>query len=147
MHMNKPGSRPLPRRNNASTDWASGSRLSNAPASEKALAIFQTDILIPDQFRSTYARTIHLESEKLLMLAVLWDAVACFQANLGASDKRKQELFLDAEQWITDSDQNYFFSFENICTLLGLEPRYVRRGLMTWKDFALAKRAGQSVAS
>jgi hypothetical protein len=147
MGMNKLGSRSLPLRNNFSSDWVRGLRLSDAPASEKALAIFQTDILIPNQFRSTYTRTFHLESEKLLMLAVLWDAVACFQANLGAIERRKQQLFIDAEQWIWDSDQNYLFSFENICALLELEPGCVRRGLMAWKEMALAKRAAQSVAS
>jgi len=146
MRTNKLEDRLLPLGNNYSTDWAKGLTPSDTLASEKARAIFQTDILIPTQFRSTYTRTFHLESEKLLMLAVLWDAVACFQSNLGAISKRKQQLFVDAEQWIWNSDQNYLFSFENICAWLGFEPDCVRRGLMAWKEIALAKRATQSPA-
>jgi hypothetical protein len=147
MRREKNRGRPLSLRNISAAHWVKGLRLRDAPSSEKALTIFQPDILIPDQFRSTYARTVHLESEKILMLAVLWDAVACFQANLGAIQTRKQQLFNDAEQWILAADPNYLFSFEYICAVLGFEPEYLRRGLMAWKDIALTARATPGVTS
>ena len=147
MRQEKTNGRALSLRNISAAQWVKGLQQRDAPGTEKALAIFQPDILIPDQFRSTYARTVHLESEKILMLAVLWDAVACFQANLGAIQSRKQQLYNDAEQWILAADPNYFFSFENICAVLGFEPEYLRRGLMAWKDIALAARATPGVSS
>ena len=147
MRAKKAASQSIQLRNDASFRWVRGMPTSGAPDSDKALAIFQPDILIPEQFRATCMRTLSLESEKLLMLAVLWDAIACFQGNLGANDNRKQQLFLEAERWISDSDPNYFFSFENICTELGFAPAYLRQGLMAWKEIALAERAAQRLAS
>jgi len=111
---------------------------------EKVLALFQPDILIRDQFVATYMRRFHLEPEKTLMLAVLQDAVICFQDNLAATDKRKRRLFLEAEEWIMEEDTNYLYSFENICDSLGFSPSYLRRGLMSWKETILGtQRAGR----
>ena len=51
----------------------------------KTLALFQPDILVTVQYLSTYRRRFHLQPEQLLMLAVLEDAVVCFQDNLTAA--------------------------------------------------------------
>lgn len=102
-------------------------------------ALFQPDILISFQHQATQRRRFNLEPEKLLMLAVLEDAIVCFQDNLGATCKRKQALCADAEQWILDDDTSYLFSFENVCEALNFNPVYVRRGLMRWKEAKLSK--------
>lgn len=73
------------------------------------------------------------EGEERLMLAVLANATEDFQKYVLAADKRGKELFDDAEQWILETDSPSFFSFENICEHLGLNPDYVRRGFMRWK--------------
>ena len=78
-------------------------------------SLFQPDILLSFQHQATYRRRFNLEPEKLLMLAVLEDAIVCFQDNLGATCRRKQALYTDAEQWILDNDTSYLFSFENVC--------------------------------
>ena len=80
------------------------------PAEEKAMMIFQPDILIGTQFQSTYQRRFHLDPERVLMLAVLQDAVVCFQENVKANCKRKQLMHLDAEAWILNVDKSYLFS-------------------------------------
>jgi hypothetical protein len=103
-------------------------------------ALFQPDILSSFQYQATQRRRFHLEPEKVLMLAVLEDAIVCFQDNLNATCKRKQTLHLDAEQWILDQDKSYLFSFENICEALNFDPAYLREGLVSWKE---AKLAGQ----
>ena len=46
---------------------------------EKVSSLFQPDTLLPAQYFETFRRKSHLEPEKRLMLAVLEDAVACFQ--------------------------------------------------------------------
>jgi hypothetical protein len=68
------------------------------------------------------------------MLAVLQDAVVCFQDNVTAVTSRKRALFREAEEWILNDDKSYLCSFDNICESVGLNPGYLRRGLMRWKE-------------
>ena len=103
--------------------------------------LFQPDVLIQSQYQATHQRRFYQEPEKVLMLALLEDAIVCFQDNFGTDCKRKQSLFEDAEQWILNRDASYIFSFENICDVLGLDAGYLRDGLMRWKQSAQA--AGQ----
>lgn len=68
------------------------------------------------------------------MLAVLQDAIRCFQDYASAQRGRKRRLFVEAEQWIRESDSSWIFSFESICETLGLNPEYIRGGLRSWKQ-------------
>ena len=65
--------------NRRSKLWVKGVNQSSSPWEEKALAVFQPDILVTVQYLSTYRRRFHLQPEQLLMLAVLEDAVVCFR--------------------------------------------------------------------
>ena len=123
--------------NRRSRLWVKGVQQARSPWEEKALAVFQPDILVTTQYLATYRRRFHLQPEQLLMLAVLEDAVLCFQDNLTAAAPRKQSLFRDAEEWILDTDNSYLFAFENICESLALDPNYLRRGLIRWKEMVL----------
>jgi hypothetical protein len=79
--------------------------------------------------------------EERLMLAVLQDAVECFQKHALAQYPWQKKLFQEAEDWILTKNNDWFFSFENICETLQLHPDYIRRGLLVWKD---AKRKSHS---
>ena len=147
MRAKMPAGQATAPRDDSSAKWAKGLSRSDALNTEIALGIFEPDILISQQFCAIYRPTMNLEAEKLLMLAVLWDAVSCFQANLGARNHRKRQLFLDAEQWILDRSRSNLFSFDNICELLGFEPNYVRQGLLSWKESVVLKRDGHGVTS
>ncbi len=126
--------------NNAhSQRWVRGLSQSQTAFEEKVLAVFQPDILISAQYLGTYRRKFHLNPEQVLMLAVLEDAIICFQDYVAATCKRKRLLHLEAEQWFLDEDRSYLFSFENICDSLSFEPTYLRQGLARWKEAALAK--------
>jgi hypothetical protein len=120
--------------------WLNGVGQPRAPMEERTLAVFQPDILVENQYQSTYRRRFHLEPERVLMLAVLQDAVVCFQDNVTATCKRKRLMHLDAEEWIVNEDRNYPFSFENVCEALGYDPAYMRQGLMRWKEAVLSGR-------
>ena len=120
--------------------WVKGINPSHGAHEEKALAIFQPDILISAQFLATYERKFHLDPERTLLLAILQDAIVCFQEFLLASSKKKQILFVEAEEWILDADKSYLYSFENVCELLGFEASYLRQGLRRWKETALEAR-------
>jgi hypothetical protein len=115
--------------------WVQGMPQRNPMIEEKAMMIFQPDILIDAQFQASHRRRFHLEPERVLMLAVLQDAVMCFQEHVLARCKRKQSLHREAEEWISNTDRSYLFSFENVCEALGFDCNYMRQGLARWKRF------------
>jgi len=106
---------------------------------EKALAIFQPDVLMESQYQSTQTRQLPMDPERVLMLAVLRDAVSCYQDHVGSRHKPKRLLHMEAEQWILDRDRSYLFSFDNLCEALGYDPDYMRAGLERWKETALVR--------
>ena len=94
--------------------------------------LFQLDSLAPVQFADTMQRSVPLEPEKRLMLAVLEDVVMCFQDNLFTRDKKKRQLFMEVEQWLFEEQSDRLFAFETLCQILNLNPHYFRRGLRFW---------------
>jgi len=96
---------------------------------ERVTSLFQPDTLLPDQYLDTFRRKLHLEPEKKLMLAILEDAVACFQKYLFARDSKGKVQFRDTEDWVFQRDDSGVFSFDIVCETLGLDPNYLRRGL------------------
>jgi hypothetical protein len=80
--------------------------------------------------------------EQALMLAILGEAVGCFQKYHGAKDRRRRALFSAAEAWIFEPEpSDWIFSFENVCANLDLSPSYVRQGLAEWRDRPSARRS------
>ena len=74
-----------------------------------------------------------MRGEKRLMLAVLQDALDCYQKYAFAKDSHGRQLFADAEEWISCEDRDWYFSFENICETLEITPAYLRRGVQEWR--------------
>jgi hypothetical protein len=75
---------------------------------------------------------------------VLQDAVECFQDYVLAQYVWEKKLFQEAEDWILEKNTHWPFSFENICETLQLNPDYIRRGLLVWKE---AKRRSHSATA
>lgn len=119
---------------------ASNGTQTSPSVEEKSFSLFQPDILLPTQYFATTKRKDHLEPEKKLLLAVLEDAIWCFQHCLLARDKKRRGLFNEAEEWMIEENSDSLFSFESICEVLGLNPQYVREGLMRWKEKESVKR-------
>ena len=84
------------------------------------------------------------DGEQRLMLALLESATEDFQKYVLANGKRSQELFQEAEDWILETGSPSFFSFENVCEHLQLDPTYVRKGLMRWKAAKLDTQVQRS---
>ena len=112
---------------------------------ERVTSLFQPDTLLPDQYLDTFRRKLHLEPEKKLMLAILEDAIACYQKYLLARDSKGKALFEEAEEWVEEVDGAGVFAFDGVCEILGLNPEYLRRGLSEWKKAALAQRTQAKV--
>jgi hypothetical protein len=92
------------------------------------------DTMLPQQFFGPLRKNAMMDGEHRLMVAVLEDGVRCFQKQLNARDPKARQLYLDAEEWITSTDQTWFFSFVNVCQTLDLDPDYIREGLLAWRD-------------
>ena len=112
---------------------------------ERVTSLFQPDTLLPEQYLETFRRKLHLEPEKKLMLAVLEDAIACFQKYVFTRDGKGRLLFQEAEDWVQDSNGDWLFSFANVCETLGFNPDYLRQGLTQWKVERLDNRAKAKV--
>jgi hypothetical protein len=99
---------------------------------DRFVNLFEPDTLLPAQYFAAFAREGGLVRERRLMLAVLQDAVECYQKYALARDPRGRMLFEDARDWIDSDEREWSFSYENICEILGLNPEYIRRGLSKW---------------
>ena len=102
-------------------------------AAEKFTALFQPDTLLPEQYFDDRRRQTLLEPEKKLMLAILEDAIDCFQDNHAARCGKRKQLFDEAQEWIF-AVGDWVFGFENICSALGFDPQYIRKGLLRWRE-------------
>jgi hypothetical protein len=96
---------------------------------DKIRSLFQLDPVLPAQYENTFQRRFPLAPEKMLMLAVLEDAITCLQRYAGARGGKAKQFFLEAADWIMEKDTEWLFSFEQICSTFGWDPMYVRRGL------------------
>jgi len=107
---------------------------------ERKLTLFQPDSLLPAQFFAALKQKAQANGERRLMVAILVDAVECFQKHLGATDGRGRQLSTEAERWFLSDDSSWPFSFVNICEALDIHPPFLRRGLLRWKAQQVAQR-------
>jgi hypothetical protein len=101
--------------------------------SDRSFGLFEPDALLPAQFYAAFRGGSAVRGEKRLMLAVLQDALDCYQKYAFAKDSHGRQLFSDADGWISCEDRDWYFSFENICETLEINPNYLRRGVQEWR--------------
>jgi len=96
--------------------------------------LFEPDTLLPTQFYAMFKNSQHREPERKLMVAILEDAVSCLSTDLHRSNLRQRKQYEEAKAWVTaDEESEWIFSFKNICEVLGMDPSYLRRGLIRSK--------------
>jgi hypothetical protein len=111
---------------------------------EKMNSLCQPDPLFLIQFFDTFRRRFYLEPERILMLAVLEDAVACLQKYTPSPSSKGTRLFREAMDWVLTRDDEWLFSFDSVCEALGLDPGYVRRGLIQMVETLAKSRRGNA---
>jgi hypothetical protein len=84
------------------------------------------------------------EGEHRLMVAILEDAVGCYQQYATATTQRGRRRFLEAAEWIFADDAMWIFSYDSICTLWGVSATKLRTALIQWRDRQLAARGPAS---
>ncbi len=117
------------------------------PSDDNGSSLFGPEVILPEQFSDRATLRPSDRGEKRLMLAVLEEAVATFQRHVDARSRSGQRIFQEAQDWILSSDADWPFAFENICYALDIEPEFLRKGLMEWKEkqLASAKEPGARV--
>jgi len=101
---------------------------------DKIAFLFQPDTVLSEQYFENLRRKTYFEPEKRLMLAILEDAIRCYQDNLHARTSKRRRLFDQTEEWIVTASDDYVFSFRHVCEALGLSPEYLRQGMLRWKQ-------------
>ncbi|MBS3096038.1 hypothetical protein J4480_01205 [Candidatus Woesearchaeota archaeon] len=107
-------------------------------------AVLQPDPSTPYDFFGEYRQRFRQDPEKMLMLAVLEDAVGVYQKNLFERSRKGKAKFREAEEYILEEGSDWPYSFENACEYVGLNPDYVRQGLTNWKEQRLANALPKS---
>jgi hypothetical protein len=86
-------------------------------------------LLVPEQFLPTQLATPRRDSlisgERALMLAVLEDAIRCLERR-----RRSSRLARKAELWVRADDQQWPFSFVNVCANLDIDAGRLRAALL-----------------
>jgi hypothetical protein len=105
--------------------------------------LFELETIVPSQFFATLPRQAPTKlGEYRLLVAMLKDAIDCFQKHAHARNKWQQRLFAEAQAWITREDgetvshaEDYVpgFSFEYVCDVLGLDAADLRQRLQQWR--------------
>jgi hypothetical protein len=88
--------------------------------------------ITPGQYYDMRRTSSELDPIKRLMMAVLVDAVRCFQNVDMAKTRCERELSHEAEQWLFDDKREGLFSFEYVSETLGIHPQRLRSGLKQW---------------
>jgi hypothetical protein len=63
-------------------------------------SILVPDVITPEQFYDSRRDDSAIAPVKRLMMAVLEDALRCFQNNSNAKSGPRKRLFAEAEQWL-----------------------------------------------
>jgi len=88
---------------------------------------FEPDILLPSQFMTKDEEGLN-GGERRLMAAILSDGVESYLEQASFYIKGLSTR-VDAIEWVETQDLSYVFSFDNVCTALGIDPSYLRLGL------------------
>jgi len=112
-------------------------------AEERRNDLCEPDVLLPTQYFAALKRKSVACGEHRLLVAIIQDAVECFQKHIHARDTKRRALYADAERWIDEDDDRSTFSFNNICELLGMNSDYLRKGLLDWRDRERSRRRGR----
>jgi hypothetical protein len=119
------------------------SRVSRTNQPVRITTYLEPDVLTSFEYSKTFQRRDHLLPEIKLMFAVLANAIECLQKYAGAKSRRCRKIFQEAETWIFSGNGEAIYSFEHVCEALQLDPGYLRKGLMRWRDVLQSRRGDQ----
>jgi hypothetical protein len=107
---------------------------SDVTGSDLETLLFRSDILAPHEYWRANRPDRFRQPELELLLAVLEDALHCYFTNVQMRRRREKKIFKETEEWFFSTKNEGVFTFENTCSLLGIDPGYIRRGLTLFKN-------------
>jgi hypothetical protein len=82
---------------------------------------FEPDLQLSGQFFLGRRHGGAHAGEGKLLMAILKEAIHCFQKHALAPQSQDRALFRDTGEWFMEHDTGAAFSFEYICEVLGLD--------------------------
>jgi hypothetical protein len=92
---------------------------------------FEPDVMLPSQFLVPDEEGLG-GGERKLMAAILSDGIEAYIAQCTNPLAARRKPINDAREWVETEDEAYVFSFDNVCEALGINPRYLRIGLLRY---------------
>ena len=117
-----------------------------ATSPEKLAMRFEPDVLVSYAHLADCRPNLNLQPEKRLMLAVLEDAFYCLQKFPLARNSGEKKAFHEAEIWFWSDQQDWPYSFSNVCDALGFDANYIRYGLLRGSRSELARKVNETAA-
>ena len=93
--------------------------------------LFEPDVVLPSQFMLPDEQGV-AGGERKLMAAILSDGIEAYIAQCTSTVSLKRRSKADAAEWVDTVDYSYVFSFDNVCECLGIDPNYLRMGLLRY---------------
>lgn len=90
--------------------------------------LFEPDVVLPSQYFAADDDGLH-GGERKLMAALLSDGIEAYVAQCTSTTSTLNSGKIDAREWVEIRDEDYVFSFDNVCECLGINPEYLRLGL------------------
>lgn len=110
------------------------------------------EAIIPETYTENRRSLLSKQPERRLMRAVLESAVMLYRRTLINTAKAKkikgqntEKILRECEEWFSGNDNVWYYSFENICDVLELNPGNIRRGLGNWKKIVLEGRGRATI--
>ncbi len=88
-----------------------------------------TEAVVGDQVERGFEVETAARGERRLLLALLYDAVYCYQKYMFAKKQRDRRLFQGVQKWFRELESGAPISFQYVCDILHVDPDYFRRGL------------------
>ena len=102
-----------------------------------SLPIRLSEARLAEEYVEQLRRRSYDEGEKKLMLAVLQEALNNFVQSVSAKDPVGRQSYDEVERWFLEDESEWLFSFKNICDSLGMDPAYLRTGLIRLRESRL----------
>jgi hypothetical protein len=88
--------------------------------------------VLPLQFYGARRGSSEVEPLRRLMLAMLVDAVRCFQTKFEKRQPGVRQEFAEVRSWIFSDEDDGPFSFRTVCDALEIDAGALRKGLVRW---------------
>jgi hypothetical protein len=98
----------------------------------------QAGAVLPVQFHNARVDKATAEPLRRLMVAILVDAIRCFQTKLALRQPARRQEFAEVRSWIFSDVDNGCFSFRAICDALGIDPKAIRKRIAEWEEMRCA---------